>query len=107
MSIRPPTTSITSASGSFYGNVHGAIFTPIDKGGGNGLNYTYSGEIDCAVEGVGRFLQAYGESRYRLTGAIELVLAGLKDIKHCEPLLQRVLDAVAEPGNAACSGHKV
>lgn len=32
--------------GRFYVNEHGAIFTPVDKGDGNGLNYIYCGQID-------------------------------------------------------------
>lgn len=32
--------------GRFYVNEHLAIFTPIDKGDGNGLTYTYCGQVD-------------------------------------------------------------
>jgi hypothetical protein len=32
--------------GRFYVNEHRAIFTPVDKGDGNGINYIYSGQID-------------------------------------------------------------
>jgi hypothetical protein len=32
--------------GRFYVNEHSAIFTPVDKGDGNGLNYIYCGQID-------------------------------------------------------------
>jgi hypothetical protein len=32
--------------GRFYVNEHGAIFTPLDKGDGNGLDYYYCGNID-------------------------------------------------------------
>ena len=34
------------AGGRFYVNEHGAIFSPIDKGDGNGINYVYCGTID-------------------------------------------------------------
>jgi hypothetical protein len=32
--------------GRFYVNEHGAMFTPVDKGDGNGLDYVYCGMID-------------------------------------------------------------
>lgn len=32
--------------GRFYVNEHGAIFTPVDAGDGNGLNYIYCGQVD-------------------------------------------------------------
>ncbi len=32
--------------GRFYVNEHGAIFTPVDSGDGNGLDYIYCGDID-------------------------------------------------------------
>jgi len=32
--------------GRFYVNEHRAIFTPVDKGDGNGLNYIYCGQLD-------------------------------------------------------------
>jgi len=32
--------------GRFYVNEHGAIFTPVDAGDGNGLDYLYCGKID-------------------------------------------------------------
>jgi hypothetical protein len=35
--------------GRFYVNEHGAIFTPVDKGDGNGLDYYYCGDIDRDV----------------------------------------------------------
>ena len=34
------------SGGRFYVNEHGAIFTPIDKGDGNGLSYFYCGQVD-------------------------------------------------------------
>lgn len=34
--------------GRFYVNEHGAIFTPMDGGDGDGLRYTYCGQIDLA-----------------------------------------------------------
>ena len=35
--------------GRFYVNEHRAIFTPVDKGDGNGLNYVYCGQVDLAA----------------------------------------------------------
>lgn len=35
--------------GRFYVNEHGAAFTPVDRGDGNGLNYIYCGQIDPAA----------------------------------------------------------
>ncbi|MBZ4417922.1 hypothetical protein [Myxococcus sp. RHSTA-1-4] len=35
--------------GRFYVNEHGAMFTPVDKGDGNGLDYIYCGTIDRAA----------------------------------------------------------
>lgn len=35
--------------GRFYVNEHGAAFTPVDRGDGNGLNYIYCGQIDRAA----------------------------------------------------------
>ena len=32
--------------GRFYVNEHGSVFTPVDRGDGNGLNYIYCGQID-------------------------------------------------------------
>ena len=32
--------------GRFYVNEHGAIFTPVDEGDGNGINYIYCGNIE-------------------------------------------------------------
>jgi hypothetical protein len=32
--------------GRFYVNEHGAMFTPVDSGDGNGLDYVYCGQID-------------------------------------------------------------
>lgn len=34
------------SGGRFYVNEHGAMFTPVDKGDGNGLSYIFCGEID-------------------------------------------------------------
>lgn len=34
------------SGGRFYVNEHGAIFSPVDKGDGNGLNYVYCGTIE-------------------------------------------------------------
>jgi hypothetical protein len=35
--------------GRFYVNEHGAAFTPVDRGDGNGLNYIYCGQIYSAA----------------------------------------------------------
>lgn len=35
--------------GRFYVNEHGAAFTPVDGGDGNGLDYLYAGQIDRAA----------------------------------------------------------
>ena len=35
--------------GRFYVNEHRAIFTPVDKGDGNGLNYLYCGQVDLTA----------------------------------------------------------
>ena len=35
-----------SQGGKFYVNEHSAIFTPVDRGDGDGLNYFYCGQID-------------------------------------------------------------
>jgi hypothetical protein len=35
--------------GRFYVNEHGAIFTPVSAGDGNGLDYVYCGQIDGAA----------------------------------------------------------
>ncbi len=35
-----------SQGGRFYVNEHKAIFTPVDKGDGNGLDYIYCGQVD-------------------------------------------------------------
>jgi hypothetical protein len=32
--------------GRFYVNEHGAIFTPVGRGDGNGLDYIYCGQLD-------------------------------------------------------------
>jgi hypothetical protein len=35
--------------GRFYVNEHGAMFTPVEKGDGNGLDYVYCGMIDRTI----------------------------------------------------------
>jgi hypothetical protein len=37
------------AGGRFYVNEHGAMFTPVGAGDGNGIDYTYCGQIDRAA----------------------------------------------------------
>ena len=35
--------------GQFYVNEHGAIFTPVTAGDGNGIDYTYCGQLDMTT----------------------------------------------------------
>jgi hypothetical protein len=47
--VRPIADVRGHLGGRFYVNEHGAIFTPVDRGDGNGLNYIYCGQIDPAA----------------------------------------------------------
>lgn len=44
--VRPITSVRGHQGGRFYVNEHGAIFTPVDSGDGNGIDYIYCGQID-------------------------------------------------------------
>jgi hypothetical protein len=44
--VRPIGAVRGHTGGRFYVNEHGAMFSPIDAGDGNGLNYLYCGQID-------------------------------------------------------------
>lgn len=44
--VAPIATIRGRAGGRFYVNEHGAIFTPVSVGDGNGLDYIYCGQID-------------------------------------------------------------
>ena len=43
---RPVAAQRSHQGGRFYVNEHGAMFTPVDAGEGNGLDYVYCGQID-------------------------------------------------------------
>lgn len=47
--VRPIADVRGHLGGRFYVNEHGAAFTPVDRGDGNGLNYIYCGQIDPAA----------------------------------------------------------
>lgn len=47
--VRPIADIRGHQGGRFYVNEHGAMFTPVDRGDGNGLNYIYAGQIDPAA----------------------------------------------------------
>jgi hypothetical protein len=44
--VRPVSAQRGHAGGRFYVNEHGAIFTPVAAGDGNGIDYLYCGQID-------------------------------------------------------------
>ena len=44
--VRPVASVRGHQGGRFYVNEYGAIFTPVDAGDGNGINYIYCGKID-------------------------------------------------------------
>lgn len=44
--VRPVANVRGHQGGRFYVNEHGAMFTPVDAGGGNGLDFIYCGQID-------------------------------------------------------------
>jgi len=44
--VRPLASLRGHQGGRFYVNEHGAMFTPVNAGDGNGLNYIYCGQID-------------------------------------------------------------
>jgi hypothetical protein len=58
--------------GRFYVNEHHAIFTPIDKGDGNGLTYTYCGQINLNAWFPEPKIESNAEIKLRLalTGAV-------------------------------------
>jgi hypothetical protein len=47
--VRPVAEIRGYEGGRFYVNEHGAMFTPVDRGDGNGLDYIYCGTIDRAT----------------------------------------------------------
>jgi len=47
--VRPVATVRGHQGGGFYVNEHGAMFTPVEAGDGNGLDYIYCGQIDRAA----------------------------------------------------------
>ena len=47
--VRPVANIRGHEGGRFYVNEHGAMFTPIEAGDGNGLDYVYCGQIDHAA----------------------------------------------------------
>lgn len=47
--VRPIATVRGHLGGRFYVNEHGAIFTPVGAGDGNGHDYIYCGQIDLAL----------------------------------------------------------
>jgi hypothetical protein len=44
--VQPIAAIRSHRGGRFYVNEHGAIFTPVDAGDGNGLDYIYCGQVD-------------------------------------------------------------
>lgn len=44
--VRPIADVRGHQGGRFYVNEHGAVFTPVGAGDGNGLDYLYCGQID-------------------------------------------------------------
>jgi hypothetical protein len=58
--------------GRFYVNEHLAIFTPIDKGEGNGLTYTYCGQVDLIAWFPEPKIESNAEIKLRLalTGSL-------------------------------------
>lgn len=47
--VRPVASVRGHQGGRFYVNEYGAMFTPVDAGDGNGINYIYCGKIDHSV----------------------------------------------------------
>ncbi|SPF49802.1 hypothetical protein SBDP1_830026 [Syntrophobacter sp. SbD1] len=47
--VRPIANLRGHTGGRFYVNEHGCIFTPVDAGDGNGIDYIYCGQIDSSA----------------------------------------------------------
>jgi hypothetical protein len=47
--VRPVASVRGHQGGRFYVNEHGAMFTPVDAGDGNGIDYIYCGQIDSSA----------------------------------------------------------